>query len=262
MDHSKATNAIASPKSSPEPNRPSKAERQGTRVVLIDDDDMFRESLGLNLSDEGFDVVQFVDGPSGLMFFSSGNGADIVLLDWRMPDMDGLEVLRRLRKGGHGVPVVFITVLSDNVYEEAALEGGAVDFIEKSRSFPVLLQRIRLITEGAKTIGGEDAILRRGDLDLRLDSCRAEWKGAQVNLTLTEFHIVHLFCTRAGADVSYRQIYDIVHGEEFVAGQGAEGYRANVRAFITRIRQKFQKIDPEFTHIENYPGFGYRWRED
>ena len=237
------------------------------RVVLVDDDDLFRESLGANLIDEGYEVVEFPEGKPALDFFTDGNSADIVLLDWKMPGMDGLEVLRRLRRTDIQVPVVFLTVLSDEVYEEAALAGGAVDFVEKSRSLSILLRRIQLITDGPKSAvgGGSDGdapdLMAIGDLELRADTRRAYWKGDQVALTLTEFAIVRLMISKAGADVSYREIYDLVHGRGFIAGYGAEGYRSNVRTFIKRIRQKFREIDEDFSEIENYPGFGYRWRE-
>jgi len=83
----------------------------------------------------------------------------------------------------------------------------------------------------------------------------------QVDLTLSEFAIIRFMVTQAGRDVTYRQIYDIVRGKDFVAGFGAEGYRANVRSFIKRIRKKFRDVDADFERIDNYPGFGYRWRE-
>jgi two-component system response regulator ChvI len=96
-------------------------------------------------------------------------------------------------------------------------------------------------------------------LTLRFDSRRASWGGTDILLTLTEFNILVFLTERANRDVSYREIYDIVRGEGFVAGDGEVGYRTNVRAFIKRIRQKFRDVDPNFSQIENYPGFGYRW---
>src|SRR3954451_12776995 len=235
------------------------------RIVLVDDDDYFRESLGLNLIDEGYAVTSFTDGPSALAYFDGGGQADIVLLDWRMPGMNGLEVLRALRRAGKAVPVIFLTVLSEDIYEEAALEGGAVDFIDKSRRLSILVRRLRLITQGARPAPAAEAgrapgdVIRLGPLELRFDISRASWGGDHVDLTLTEFKIVALMAMRSGEDVSYREIYDLVHGKDFVAGYGTEGYRANVRTFIKRIRKKFRDVDPEFDHIHNYAGFGYRW---
>jgi len=225
---------------------------------------MFRESLGLNLADEGYDVVAFDRAQPALDWFLSGGQTDVVLLDWRMPPMDGIELLRRLRARGVDVPVIFLTVLSDEIYEEAALAGGAVDFVEKSRSLSILLKRMRIIVDGRK---GQEAAqaeppsttARVGELELRLDVARAFWRGVRVELTLTEFNIVKEMALKPEEDVSYRDLYDLVHGKGFVAGYGASGYRANVRAFIKRIRQKFRAIDPAFARIENYAGFGYRW---
>jgi two-component system response regulator ChvI len=240
------------------------------RIALIDDDDLFRESLGLNLADEGYEVVPFDRGPPAVRYFTDGGAADIVLLDWRMPNMDGIDVLRQLRARQIDVPVIFLTVLSDQIYEEAALAGGAVDFVEKSRSLSILLKRMQLIVGGHKTVGDDQSengngngpsAFSRGSLELRMDVSRAYWRSIQVDLTLTEFNIVRVMSSRVGEDISYRDIYDLVHGKGFVAGFGPSGYRANVRAFIKRIRQKFRVIDPEFDHIDNYPGFGYRWSD-
>ena len=242
------------------------------RVVIVDDDDLFRESLGLNLAEEGYDVVDFPSGETALEFLLGGENADAVLLDWRMPGLDGPGVLRRLRDARVQVPVIFLTMLSDEIYEEAALKWGAVDFIDKSRRLPIILGRLKLITEGSKSnalsadsVADADehgAVLRRGLLELRQDIHRAFWRGDQVDLTLSEFGIVRFLVTKSGGDVTYRQIYDMVRGKDFLAGYGAEGYRANVRSFIKRIRKKFRDVDSEFDRIDNYPGFGYRWRDE
>src|SRR5271156_4294222 len=121
-------------------------------LILVDDDDLFRESLGLNLIDEGYEVTTFANGRDVLAYLDQGGGADVMLLDWRMPNLTGLDVLRQIRAAGTTIPVIFLTVLSDDVYEEAALEGGAVDFIDKSRRLPILLKRLHLITEGMRVI--------------------------------------------------------------------------------------------------------------
>lgn len=247
--------------------QPTIVETEMKRIVIVDDDDLFRESLGLNLAEEGFEVVDFDCGEAALEYFLGGEDADAVLLDWRMPGIDGLGVLRSLRQRRIEIPVVFLTVLSDEIYEESALKWGAVDFIDKSRRLSIILQRLKLITEGAKPTaaggegGPEPKVLNIGALELRNDIKRAFWGGEQIDLTLTEFAIVRYMVLRPGADVTYRQIYDLVRGKDFVAGYGPDGYRANVRSFIKRIRKKFRDVDSNFDCIENYPGFGYRWRE-
>lgn len=236
------------------------------RIAIVDDDPLFRETLTENLTEADFAVQAFDGGEPFFHWLGDGGEADLVLLDWRMPDINGIEVLRRLRDDGIEVPVIFLTALSEQIYEEAALHSGAVDFVEKSRSFAILRKRIDLILDGAKapgaTAGGEEGQTRRlGELELKLDSSRAFWKSKRVNLSLTEFKLVQLMVERAGQDVTYRELYDLVHGRGFVAGSGPDGYRANVRTFMKRIRQKFRELDSEFDEIENYPGFGYRWRK-
>jgi two-component system response regulator ChvI len=232
-------------------------------VVLTDDDELFRESLGLNLTDEGYDVTSFANGRETLAYLQEGGEADVLLLDWRMPELTGIDVLRRLRRAGIAIPVIFLTALSDDIYEQAALEGGAVDFIDKSRRLPILLKRLELIAEGRRQTYATEmlppAVLRHGVLELRCDSHRAFWRGTMIDLSLTEFRIIELLATRAGEDVGYREIYDLVHGKDFIAGLGEEGYRANVRTLIKRIRKSFREVDPDFAQIENYAGFGYRW---
>lgn len=249
----------ASPGISPDP-------AEQTRVALVDDDALFREALGANLADVGYAVLSFDGGAPALDYFHGGGGADIVLLDWRMPDPDGLAVLRNLRDSGIDVPVIFLTALNDEIYEEAGLAGGAIDFVEKSRSLPILLRRMQLIVEGRK--GGralaeaaKPEIIRAGLLTCDLRAGLVTWNNQPVDLTVTELKIVGLLAEREGQNVAYREIYDLVRGSGFVAGYGVVGYRSNVRALIKRIRQKFKLVDPDFEQIENFPGFGYRWRE-
>lgn len=233
------------------------------RVVLIDDDDAFVESLTANMVDEGFDVLAFTNGRSAVASLISGEPADVLLLDWRMPGMNGLEVLRELRGSGITTPVIFLTMLSDDIHEEAALVGGAVDFIDKSRRLSIILKRIELIVEGPPRLPEPRQQLpdqiRLGALELRFDINRAFWHAQAVDLTLTEFRMVSQLALKPGEDRSYRELYDLVHGRDFLAGKGADGYRANVRTFIKRIRKKFRIVDPNFDQIHNYAGFGYRW---
>jgi len=231
-------------------------------VTVVDDDELFLESVSTNLADAGYRTDSFLGGAEAIRYLCGGPAADLVLLDWKMPGISGIEVMQRLRAEKIDIPIIFLTVLSDQIYEEAGLLGGAVDFVEKSRSFAILLKRIELILGGSKKRwqAGQSRDGQAHDgLTLRYDSRRVLWHEANVALTLTEFNIVAYLTEHADRDVSYREIYDIVHGEGFVAGDGEIGFRTNVRAFIKRIRQKFRDVDPQFSQIKNYPGFGYRW---
>lgn len=236
------------------------------KILVVDDDPLFRESIAQNLEDAGFTVEDFADGRSFLADFAEDTCANLLLLDWKMPEMNGIEVLREVRRIRSDLPVIFLTVLSDQIYEEAALLGGAVDFVEKSRSFAIISKRIEIILnlhaeqQAQDEENDEEGELSLDKLRLDLSSHRAFWAGKELGLTLTEFGMVKQLAGRAGKDVTYRDLYDVVHGRGFHAGQGNDGYRANVRAAIKRIRQKFKEADETFDQIENYPGFGYRWR--
>ena len=238
------------------------------QILMAGRSDPIRQSLRSDLTAAGFFVTTFPDGKAVLDYLAIGRRADLILLDWLKDGLKGVEVVRRLRDRGDLIPVIFLTDPSDRVTEEAACLGDDVEFVDKSRSFAILRRRIDLLIEGPnhsfsgglQTASGDR--IRVGRLELNPSVGRAYWGGAEVNLTLTEFRIVDNLARRSGRDMRYREIYNLVHGEGFVAGIGDEGYRANVRAFIKRIRRKFRDIDPEFGCIENYRGFGYRWRSN
>lgn len=234
------------------------------RILLVDDDELFRESLAMNLADEEFQVTECANGQACLDTLASSPGFDLILLDWRMPGLSGLEVMQQIKSGGFDVPVVFLTAFTTERNEAAALDCGATDFLDKSRSAAVLARRIRILVGSGRSANpdpsGMTDILRLGPLDIHFRINRANWDGQPVPLTTTEFRVVQLLASRAGEDVSYRAIYDVVHGRGFIAGDGSDGYRTNVRSMIKRIRQKFREVDDHFEEIENYPGFGYRWR--
>jgi two-component system response regulator ChvI len=233
-------------------------------IVLVDDDDRFREALCLSLIDEGCEVTSFSGDARALEHFAAGGRADVVLLDWRKSGANGLEVLRGLRQSGTTMPVIFLTVLSGDIEEEAALQSDAADFIDKLRRLPLLVKRHRSIVEGTRSapemverrVGD---VVRLGRLELRFDTSRASWAGRRIDLTLTEFKIVALLALGAGHDVSYREIYDLVRRKNVATEYGDAGSRDCVRTFIKRIRKKFRDVDPEFEPIHNYARFGYRW---
>ncbi len=138
------------------PNSPSSARSavdvSPLRVLFVDDSAEVRESLSLNLGDEGFAVATFADGPSALGFLDGGASVDVILLDWRMPGMSGLEVLRELRRRDITTPVIFLSGLGDDQCEEAAPAGGAIEFVSKSCRPSVLMKRIELVVEGQRSL--------------------------------------------------------------------------------------------------------------
>jgi two-component system response regulator ChvI len=121
-------------------------------------------------------ATSFDNGREALAYLNGGS-VDVMLLDWRMPDLTGIDVLRRMRGAGITIPVIFLTVLPDDVYEQAALEGGAVDFIDKARRLPILLKRLQLIAQGGRSASEPEPVrapsLRLGQLMLRFDTNRA-----------------------------------------------------------------------------------------
>jgi len=231
------------------------------RLVLVDDDELLREVLAGNLAQAGYDVQVFSD-PLLALDAIPGAGADLLILDWKMPGMSGLELLQALRGRGVGTRALFFTSHNDTIYEEAALALGAADFVDKTRSFAILERRISMALDHAGDDPRRDASptgeLAVGSLSLTPANHAAVWRGQPVELTFGEYRVVELLAT-SGRDLSYREIYDALRGENFIAGEGPDGYRANVRALIKRIREKFLTVDPAFAAIANYPGFGYRW---
>ncbi len=232
------------------------------RLVLVDDDDDYREVAGAELGDYGFDVIDFPDGPALLDHFATGNTTDLIVLDWNMPTTNGIDILPQLRRQGVRIPVIILTAQSGIAHEMAALECGALDFIDKSRGIPVLAKRARLVADASKLPSGVSTpeTIEHGALVLRPRLSRAYWRGTDVELTVTEFNIVLRLVENPGDHVTYRAIYDCVHHCGFIAGSGEDGYRTNVRSSVKRIRNKFRSIDADFKEIENFTAFGYFWR--
>ena len=195
--------------------------------------------------------------------------------------MPGIKLMAQLREHGINLPVVFLTgkvIAGDahdqcllaprealNAYECMAFDQGAVDFIPKSRNKEVLVRRLRNVVQLVKSKARNDLPVQKrlacGKLLLKPGTSRAYWSQVDVGLTLGEYNIVHLLVSNAGSFMTYRAVYDRLRHEGFLAGEGAEGYRANVRTAIKRIRNKFRACDPAFDEIENYTGFGYCWRK-
>jgi len=254
--------ATAWPASGPAPNqaRVDGADER-IRLILVDDDDDFREAASGELTDLGFAVQSFADGQSMLSSVADGTTADVIVLDWGLPSISGIDLLPRLRREGIQLPVVFLTGRSSQHHEHLAFDRGALDFVDKARGVPILAHRLRLIADSVKKPAEPELVdnFHCGRLMLKPKVSRAFWDDADVGLTLTEFKIVHLLAANVGSYVTYRSVYDCMHYVGFIAGSGENGYRTNVRSCIKRIRNKFRAIDPTFAEIDNYQSFGYRW---
>lgn len=231
------------------------------RLLFVDDDSDYREVAVAELVDHGFDVVALQDGPAALEYLDGGGVGDVIVLDWNLPTVSGIDLVPKLRRRGIQLPIVFLTGQSSRAHESLALERGALDFVDKSRGVGILAKRIRLIVEAGKMPQEMQAeeILQCGKLVLRPRVSRAYWDNVDVSLTLTEFNIVRLLASSVGEYVTYRAVYDCMHHVGFIAGSGEDGYRTNVRSSIKRLRNKFRAIDASFAEIENFPSFGYRW---
>jgi len=230
-----------------------------TPVALVDDDDLYRETLAAELGDHGFKVHAFADGESCLAALEQGLLAELVLLDWTLPGLQGFEVLRLLLAKDRNRPVIILTGRAPVERELDALRGGAIDFVDKARGVEVLVPRMRLLVPSdIARSEPEPAPVTSGPL-LLPHRRPAQWRGRDVGLTVVEQRIVGLLVAHAGQPVSYRAIYDQVHYAGFVAGDGERGFKLNVRTMIKRMRRKFQAIDPGFQAIRSIAGLGYAW---
>lgn len=229
---------------------------------MVDDDEIYSEVVAEGLTHFGFDVVCYPSGALLLDNPSELREADVIVLDWRLPTGSGVELMRQLRERGVDLPIVFLSGVPTTTYEAIALDRGAWDFVDKARGLAIVAKRLRMVVGWKERENGHRVrpILRRGALELHPELMRATWKGADLDLTLTEFNIVYLLASRPEEYVTYRAVYDCVHGVGFVAGSGEDGFRANVRSSIKRIRIKFRAADRGFDEIENFAAVGYRWR--
>jgi two-component system response regulator ChvI len=234
-------------------------ERDLIRVLHVEDDPNCREAIADQLSDHGFVVRSFADAFSLADGLAVSSEADIILLDWDLPDISGIEVLVALRRCGVDLPVVFLTGYGFTDQENLAFEAGAVDFVDKARGVEILARRLRRLLKAPKPAAVPSASIVCGKLLLNPNVGRAYWNDRDVGLTLGEYNIVHLLASKAGRWVTYRTVYDRAHYEGFIGGSGEEGYQTNVRGTIRRIRKKFLQCDETFAEIENFVGLGYRW---
>jgi two-component system response regulator ChvI len=238
----------------------SVSEPDAIRVLLIEDGAIDRGFLANELSKQGFAVREIA---SLLGAPDAARDADVIILHCDRPKRSGIDLLDKLRRQGVNVPAVLLTGEAPPSHECLALDKGAVDVICKSRGLEVLARRLKRVVKASNRTdqlqsGGP---MISGKLVLRPDVSRAYWDDADLGLTLGEYKIVHLLASNVGSFVTYRAVYDRLQHTGFIAGDGANGYQANVRSAIKRIRNKFRDVDPTFDQIENYAGFGYCWKK-
>src|SRR5579862_6492004 len=180
-----------------------------TRALLVDDDDDYREAATAELEHFGFEIVAVPSGEAMLDHLEKDAAFDVIILDWKLQSGLGIDFLPQPHDRDINLPVVFLTGVPMTAYEYAALDRGAVDFVDKARGIPILAKRLRLIVQMSRspTAAPEShETLTLGKLLLRADISRAYWDNRYIDLTLTEFKIIYLLVQRAGEYVTYRSI--------------------------------------------------------
>jgi len=231
-------------------------------IALVDDDRNILTSVSIALQAEGFATRVYSDGESALKALRD-NPPDLAVCDIKMPRMDGIELLGRLRETSE-VPVIFLTSKDDEADEALGLASGADDYIAKPFSQRLLIARIRAIlrrADAARKSDSEEDIpvvepMRRGRLEMDPARHLVTWDGAPVSLTVTEFLILEALAQRPGVVKSRNQLMDAAYHEDVFVDD------RTVDSHIKRLRRKFRGVDPEFAAIDTLYGAGYSFADD
>jgi len=229
----------------------------GNKIALVDDDRNILTSVTMALEAEGFEVKTYNDGEAALEGLRK-NMPELVVLDIKMPRMDGVEVLTKLREES-AVPVIFLTSKDDEVDEVIGLRMGADDYITKPFSQRLLIERIKTLLRrqnqgGAPTNTAEKIVRGRLELDDARHLCT--WDGKPVNLTVTEYLLLKSLAIRPGHVKNRDQLIDMAYGENIYVDD------RTIDSHIKRVRKKFKNVDDTFNQIETLYGVGYRYKED
>ncbi len=232
-------------------------------IALVDDDKNILASVSMLLEQEGYHVRTFSDGAAALTALTT-TPPDLAILDIKMPRMDGLELLRRLRQA-QDLPVIFLTSKDEEIDELMGLNAGADDYIRKPFSQRLLLERVRAVlrrAEGksgpAPAAGSEPAkkeALVRGQLALDPQRHECTWDGKPVRLTVTEFLILQALAQRPGFVKSRDSLMDAAYDDQVYVDD------RTIDSHIKRLRKKFKAVADDFDAIETLYGVGYRYRE-
>jgi two-component system response regulator ChvI len=230
-------------------------------IALVDDDRNILTSVSIALQSEGFATRVYTDGEAALKALTD-NPADLAVLDIKMPRMDGMELLRRLREKT-AMPVIFLTSKDDELDEALGLAMGADDYIAKPFSQRLLIARIRAIlrrTERRAEAVAADApaaeTIVRGRLEMDPARHRVSWGGQEVVLTVTEFLILEVLAQRPGFVKSREQLMAVAYQDDTYVDD------RTIDSHIKRLRRKFRAVDDGFKGIETLYGVGYRFAED
>ncbi len=233
------------------------------KITLIDDDENIVVSVSLALENHGHAVTAYYDGAAGLAALES-DPPDVAILDVKMPRMDGMEVLRRLRQTSN-LPVIILTSKDEEIDEILGFNLGADDYIHKPFSQRLLIERVKAVLRraapdeadinGAVGQAAASRAIKRGRLTL--DPARHDclWDGKPVRLTVTEFLLLQSLAQRPGFVKSRDNLMDAAYEDQVYVDD------RTIDSHIKRMRKKFRDVDPEFDSIETLYGVGYRYRE-
>jgi two-component system, OmpR family, response regulator ChvI len=229
-------------------------------IALVDDDRNILTSVSIVLEAEGFRVQTYTDGATALDGLKQ-NPPDLAIFDIKMPRMDGMELLRRLRQKSD-LPVIFLTSKDDEIDELFGLKMGADDFVRKPFSQRLLVERVKAILrrtgskDGMAPARTDDAkVLERGQLKMDPERHTCTWKGEAVTLTVTEFLILQSLAQRPGVVKSRNALMDAAYSDEVYVDD------RTIDSHIKRLRKKFHLVDENFDMIETLYGVGYRFKE-
>ena len=229
-------------------------------IALVDDDQNILTSVSMALEAEGFKVSTYVDGMEALDGLDR-QPVDLAILDIKMPRLDGMELLKRLRQKGD-LPVIFLTSKDDEIDEMLGLRMGADDYIKKPFSQRLLIERIRAVLRRHDLVNAEpdaaegDEVVRRRDLVLDASRHLCTWRDQRVDLTVTEFLLVQSLARRPGHVKNRDQLIDAAYGENIYVDD------RTIDSHVKRVRKKFKQVDADFAQIETLYGVGYRYSED
>ena len=229
-------------------------------IALVDDDRNILTSVSIALESEGYRVHTYTDGASALDGFTM-TSPDLAVLDIKMPRMDGMELLRRVRQKSD-LPVIFLTSKDDEIDELFGLKMGADDFIKKPFSQRLLVERVKAVLRRSQAndasafkVDEPQNTLERGQLLMDQERHTCTWKGRPVTLTVTEFLILQALALRPGVVKSRNALMDAAYEDQVYVDD------RTIDSHIKRLRKKFKATDQEFDMIETLYGVGYRYRE-